>query len=191
VSVFRGIHATREGRYTVTVATSASRFTREEYMALPESYPAQLIEGFLVHDPSPVTGHQILVTRLLLAMARHVGEERVLVAPHDVFLDGENIYQPDLMVYEREVEFRPDGRTFERPVLVVEVLSRSTARYDLGVKSRRYLEWGVGEVWLVDPDDRTVEVRTREGSLLREVGDVAESTAVRGLRVDLARLFRT
>jgi Uma2 family endonuclease len=174
----------------VTVATSAPRFTRDEYMELPESYPAQLIEGFLVKDPSPVTGHQILVTGLILDIGAHVGPRRILAAPHDVFLDEENIYQPDVMVYEHDLEFRPDGRTFEKPRLVVEVLSPTTASFDLGVKCRRYLARGVREVWIVDPGARTVEMRTRQGSALRGVGDVAESVAVEGLRVDLARLFR-
>jgi Uma2 family endonuclease len=172
------------------VVMTPARFTRQDYERLPEGFPAQLVGGFLVKDPSPVLPHQILVSRLHLALAREAGEDRVLVAPFDLVLDDENIYQPDVMVFEHPIEFRPEAREVERPILVVEVLSPTTASCDLGVKSRRYLEWGVREVWLVDPDDRTVEVRTPQRSVKCGVGAVAESAAVEGLRVDLARLFR-
>ena len=42
------------------VVTETTRFDRADYMRLPEGFPAQLIGGFLVRDPSPVTGHQVL-----------------------------------------------------------------------------------------------------------------------------------
>ncbi len=170
---------------------SATPFTRRDYMLLPEGFPAQLIDGALIKDPSPVTGHQVLVRRLLFAFAELVDQERILAAPHDVFLGDLDVYQPDLMVYEREIAFRPDGRVREIPVLVVEVLSPATAAYDLGVKSRRYLEWGVHEVWLVDPGAGTVEIRGPGGITRTGPDGVARSAAVDGLVVDQARLFRS
>ncbi len=169
---------------------SATPFTRRDYMRLPEGFPAQLIEGVLVKDPSPVLPHQILVSRLHLALAGQVNQDRVLVAPLDLFLDDENIYQPDLMVFDQEVRLDLEVREAGRPALVVEVLSPLTAAYDCGVKSRRYLEWGVREVWLVDPGAGTIEIRS-PGDITRSGPDgVARSVALDGLVVDLARLFR-
>ena len=43
------------------------------------------------------------------------------------------------------------------PLLVVEVLSPSTARYDRLVKRHRYQRAGTREYWIVDPDARLVE----------------------------------
>ncbi len=170
---------------------TAVPFTRRDYMQLPEGFPAQLIEGSLIRDPAPTTPHQVLVRRIVFAFAKVVGEERILFSPVDLHLDDENIYQPDLLILQTEMGINPRQREVEMPVLVVEVLSPSTAAYDLGVKSRRYLEWGVHEVWLVDPDARTVEIRGPGGITRSGPDGVARSAAVDGLEVDLERLFRS
>ena len=49
-----------------------------------------------------------------------------------------------------------DGRHAPIPILVVEVLSRSTRERDLGVKRRFYMRAGVAEYWLVDREDVVV-----------------------------------
>jgi Uma2 family endonuclease len=41
---------------------------------------------------------------------------------------------------------------------VVEVVSPSTAGRDRGVKLDRYRVFGVGEYWIIDPEERTVEI---------------------------------
>ena len=57
------------------------------------------------------------------------------------------------------------------PDLVVEILSLSTKSYDRTVK-RSYLESGVGEVWVVDVDERLVEVLGRESEKPEQVSEV-------------------
>jgi Uma2 family endonuclease len=44
------------------------------------------------------------------------------------------------------------------PDLIIEVLSPSTARFDRLVKFNKYLEAGVKEYWIVDPDINTIQV---------------------------------
>jgi Uma2 family endonuclease len=44
------------------------------------------------------------------------------------------------------------------PDLVVEILSPATAQRDRVVKFRKYLEAGVREYWIVNPDEKTVQV---------------------------------
>ncbi|NSW84636.1 MAG: Uma2 family endonuclease, partial [Syntrophothermus sp.] len=44
------------------------------------------------------------------------------------------------------------------PDLVIEILSPSTAYYDLKKKARTYAAHGVKEYWIVDPEDKSVEV---------------------------------
>ena len=57
-----------------------------------------------------------------------------------------------------------------RACLVVEILSPSTAKRDVGRKREIYAESGVEEFWVVSPETRTVEIY-----LLREnpAGSVA------------------
>ena len=110
------------------MAMTATRFQVRDWYRLPEGYPAQLIEGQLIKDASPVPRHQRLVLRLILCFCRCVGEERVLPGPVGVVLDDENAYHPDLAVLARERPVPADARTVGIPALVVEVLSPSTAR---------------------------------------------------------------
>jgi Uma2 family endonuclease len=173
------------------VTTVPSKHTRADYMRLPEGYPAQLVDGCIVKEPSPTIWHQWIVRRLLFAFQRHVGEERILPSPLDLFLDDENIFQPDVLVFERPLRVRPEDREVEMPVLVAEVLSPSTAARDRGVKTDRYIASGVREVWLVDPREGTIEVVSAGGSRLAVAGEVARSDAVPGFAIEVDRLFKT
>jgi Uma2 family endonuclease len=81
------------------------------------------------------------------------------------------------------------------PDLVVEILSPSTARYDQGDKLLRYARSGVFEMWIIDPDDRHVEVYRfdREAPLEPErvlKGEVVLRTGLLpGFALPLGRLF--
>jgi Uma2 family endonuclease len=46
--------------------------------------------------------------------------------------------------------------------LTIEVLSPTTARYDRYTKRRLYQEVGIPVYWIVDPDEKLVEVWTPE-----------------------------
>jgi Uma2 family endonuclease len=77
------------------------------------------------------------------------------------------------------------------PDLVVEVLSPSTRANDLGVKREQYMRSGVKELWLADPDTRTV-TRVRLG-VSDEVLDrraVLHSELLDGFALDLTRVFQ-
>ena len=66
-------------------------FTRGEYELLPESYPAELIGGYLVKEPAPTFWHQEVLARLFLAFRGALPPGRVQFAPLDFFIDDENI----------------------------------------------------------------------------------------------------
>ena len=137
-------------------------FTRRDYAALPEGFPAQLLEGVLVKTPGPRPGHQAIASRIHVALARLVGPGRALFAPVDVAVDELNVYQPDLVVLASAV--LGTTRSVGIPRLVVEVLSPSTAAYDREVKTPHLLAAGVAEVWLVDPDALAIEVHDATGT---------------------------
>lgn len=142
------------------------RYTYEDYAKLPEGAPYQLIGGELVMTPSPVPYHQIILMKIGTSIANYVMPKNlglVLFAPIDVYLEEEETYQPDIIfisnkrmniVGEKKIEGAPD--------LVIEILSPSTAYYDLRKKYWKYEEYGVKEYWIVDPDGRSVEVYINE-----------------------------
>ncbi len=79
------------------------------------------------------------------------------------------------------------------PDVVVEILSPSTAYYDLIVKKEVYERVGVKEYWLLDPNRKTFEIykNTEEGfkltSQAREKGKVFSE--VLGLEIDLKDIY--
>jgi len=93
-------------------------------------------------------------------LAVHCRAHRVgaaFMAPGDIELDRFTLVQPDVFVLPLVDGRRP--RTAEEighPLLFIEVLSPSTARYDRVVKRGRYQRYGV-EYWIVDLDARLLE----------------------------------
>ena len=165
----------------------SSPFTRALYDRLPEDFPAQSVDGLLVHDPVPLRGHQALVADLLLAIAPLVGTRRVFVSPIDIPLDDLNVLQPDVAVWAEPPPL--DRRDADLPCVVFEVLSPSNRDLDRGVKAAKYLEAGVREVWLVDPDDETIEIRRRDERSVHAGRTTAKSEVVEGLSVVPLVLF--
>jgi len=79
-----------------------------------------------------------------------------------------------------------------QPILVIEVLSPSTARFDRQIKRRWFQRVGIAEYWIVDPDARQVE-RWRPDDVRPEVLDESiewhPTAASEPLRVDLVAMF--
>lgn len=136
-------------------------WTREMVLAMPDDGNRyELFDGELLVTPSPGPPHQIAVTVLWEALspfckAHRLG--RVMTSPADLQLGGEQLSQPDLFV----LPFLPDDRrswsAMPNPILVIEILSPQSARYDRIVKPRRFQRAGIPEYWVVDLDARAVE----------------------------------
>jgi len=139
-------------------AMTTTAYTRDQYDLLPVGFPAQLVEGHLVREPAPTFGHQRLALTIAGQLKRLVGPHRLAIAPVDVAVDEWNVYQPDVVVFREPVADDASGVDAGVPLLVVEILSPSTADRDRRVKRTRLLDIGVEEVWLVDSPSRTIEV---------------------------------
>ncbi len=164
-----------------------SLWTRSDYNRLPEGFPAQLIEGFLVKEPSPTFGHQNVVSRLLVRLAALVGPDRVVPAPMDVAIDDYNVYQPDLVVLEAPLPAdSPDAGT---PLIAIEVASPATALQDRAVKRKHLIVAGVREVWIVDPLRGAIERFDAEGSESVEGTETLASRVLDGFQLSPASLF--
>ena len=162
-------------------------FTRRDWDLLPEGFPAQLVAGWLVKEPAPNYRHQRIESRLHVLLVPLVGPDRALMSPADVVLDDKNVYQPDLVVLRN---LPPDGeRNVGIPLLAVEILSPSTARRDRNVKCARLLAAGTGEVWLVDPEAKTIEVHDAHGVRHASGSTPIDSRVLPGLSVNPSSLF--
>ena len=137
--------------------------TIEDYAALPEDRRAELIDGVFYDLDAPGLRHQDVVGELYYLLRRFVKEQggncRVYASPCDVQLDMDEytMVQPDVLVICDRAKLDPK-RCFGAPDLVIEVLSPSTKKKDMGLKCHKYMSAGVREYWLVDPGRRLVMV---------------------------------
>src|SRR5262245_30878342 len=166
---------------------SRALFTRADYDRLPEAFLAKLTHGWLVKEPSPLYHHQRLAARLHQDLVAVIGPDLAPMTPVDVLIDDHNVFQPDVVALP---EPGPDDDHYvPTPRLVVEFLSPSTRRRDRSIKTSKYLAVGVGEVWLVDTESRTVERHRRDGVAIAKGAEALESAEVAGFTVAPDRLF--
>lgn len=163
------------------------RFTLADYMALPEGMRVELIEGEFLKMAEPTVMHQRIVGRLLVALTRLLGMDRVLVGPVGVHIDDYNGFAPDLVVVPADALPDDADRHVGTPLVVVEVLSPSTRSRDRKIKAKHYFRKGVAELWLVDGEARSVEVRTAAGSTT--MADILVSAVLPEVRLPLREIF--
>lgn len=137
-----------------------ARWTRAQVLALPDDGKKyELIDGELIVTRTPRVRHQegvMELFRLLDPWVRAHGIGKCYCVPGDLEIEPGQVNEPDLFVV-------PPGPRHERwedfpvPLLVIEVVSPSTARYDRVLKRRFYQRAGVPEYWIVDLDARLAE----------------------------------
>lgn len=174
-------------------------FTYLDYEKLPEGSPYQLIGGELIKEPSPVPYHQILSCRIEFELLKFIEEKdlgQVLYAPVDVYFSETETYQPDIIFISKErINIIGEKKIEAAPDLVMEILSPSTAYYDLRHKMRVYEKSGVKEYWIIDPQEKSIEVYENESgqftifSKAQNKG-ILSSKLLEGFKVDLEKVFR-
>jgi len=174
------------------------RFTYEDYVLLPDDRRYEVIDGELYLTPAPTPYHQIVSRRIERLLEDHVDKAKlgiVIDAPCDVVLSQFDVLQPDIFfVSSGRLAVIGEKYISDAPDLVVEVLSPGTRKRDRFIKAKRYARFGVREMWIVDPDKKTVGVHVGAGDAFRREAlyagdDVVRSPLLPGLEVPLARVF--
>jgi Uma2 family endonuclease len=178
------------------MVTKTRRWTADNLDQLPnDGNRYEVVEGALFVTPAPSFAHQFVAGAIYRRLYRFVDEQHLgwaMFAPGDVHINIENQVQPDIFVVPRTAAGKPASwRDAPTPILVVEVLSDSTARRDLGPKRELYLRAGVAEYWIVDHESRAVRI-VRRGEADVEAKDRIEwrpAGASEPLIIDLPALF--
>ncbi|NLY90209.1 MAG: helix-turn-helix domain-containing protein [Firmicutes bacterium] len=176
-------------------------YTYEDYLQLPEEpgYRYEILDGFLVKEPSPSVRHQRVSRELLYQLKKFFDqfdpEGEIFNAPLDVTLSECNVVQPDLFFISgarREIirQDRIDGPCD----LVVEIMSPANRRKDRLRKMEIYRKAGIPHYWLLDPEEKTLEAFLLQGEnylLVFAGGPEDEFThpAFPGLNLDLEKVF--
>jgi Uma2 family endonuclease len=173
-------------------------FTYQDYLMIPDDQRYELIEGELIMTPSPAPYHQWLLKNIAFDLEKFIREKKtgkIFYAPCDVYLDNENVLQPDILyISKKRINIIGKKNIQGAPDLVIEILSESTAYRDMVKKKKLYARFGVKEYWLVDPGEKTVEIYLLENNsfiLAKRFGekDILESPLFSGLKIKLLRIF--
>lgn len=131
------------------------------FKGLPEGTFAQLIENNLIMSPAPSDKHQKILDKIYRRLGDFIERNRLgetRVAPYDVYLDDENVFQPDIIfIANANMHLINHEGLYGAPDLVIEILSPGTVKADKGGKKAVYERSGVKEYWMVDPETKSAE----------------------------------
>lgn len=176
--------------------TPAREWTADDVELLPDDGNRyEVVDGELFVTPAPSLRHQAVLDAFHARLRDFARKTRIgfaFFAPGDVPVDRRNLVQPDLFVLPPTNGKRPDDwKSARLPILVVEILSATTSRRDLGAKRDLYRRAGVAEYWIVDHAERSVQI-VRPGAadvLARDRVEWRPAGADRALVLDLPELF--
>lgn len=136
-------------------------YTSDDYYNLPDDQKYELIDGKLYVMEGPSFNHQTIVAYVYHQLWDHVkvngGKCLVRMLPQDIKVarDERTIVQPDLFILCDRNRITPQW-IWGPPDFVMEVLSKSTRKKDVTVKFAKYLESGVREYWVIDPQQEKI-----------------------------------
>jgi Uma2 family endonuclease len=139
-------------------------YTADMVRAMPDDGNRyEVVYGELLVTPAPRPWHQVLVQRLSFTLELYLRSNPVGVlftSPADISWGRDVLVQPDVFVVPPDEARALTWSRMRTLLLVAEVLSPSSSRGDRFGKRLRYREAGVPLYWVVDGDERSVEVWT-------------------------------
>lgn len=186
----------------MTVLTK--KMTYPEYSALEfdddDNFQYELINGELVKKSSPSVAHQRIIRRLVKIFEKYLDANpagELLFAPLDVVLDAFNAPQPDILFIRndrKQIIDEQEQVIMGAPDVVVEVISPGSIKRDRIEKKEVYEQFGIPEFWIVDPNNKAIEVyclhenRYKVFAFAAENGNV-QSSVLTGFELDVADIF--
>jgi Uma2 family endonuclease len=172
------------------LATQPKSWTYDDYSELRDDTRYEVIRGeLLTMAPAPDTFHQEWLANLFLLLNSHVKTNKlgkVLLAPVDVILDEQNIVQPDLVfVSAGHLNLIQRRGIFGVPDLVVEIVSPFSVHRDRHEKPQIYAEFGIKELWIVDPGNHGIELFALKSGVYQLLSTAVERGKVRSAVLDL------
>ncbi|MCR4291807.1 MAG: Uma2 family endonuclease [Candidatus Kuenenia sp.] len=180
------------------VILEKKKYTYEDYLKTSDDKRYELIDGELLMTPSPVTKHQRISGRIEFILRRFVIENNigdVFDAPYDVYLDNENVVQPDILFVSKDrLNIIGEKNIQGAPDLIIEIISESSAYRDMVLKKKLYARYGVKEYWIVIPEGKEIEVYFLKDSAYQLYAtysneSVLESPLRKDLKIELKEIF--
>lgn len=172
------------------------KMTAAQFFELSETNQIiELLNGDLIASPPPILDHQRLVGNTYILLRQLIPDGEVFIAPVGVYLDEDNVPEPDVVwVSANSRCLVTDKRLEGPPDLIVEVLSPGTERRDKKDKFELYQRFGVREYWIMHSQEEYVEVWRFENGVFVHQGvygpdESFVSAALGGKAVGLKGIF--
>jgi len=172
-------------------------YTYEQWLNLDIDGRSELIDGHIYMMADPTGRHQEVLSELNGQIWTFLRDKpcQVFFAPFSVrlFKYKNTAYEPDLVVI-CDPSIRRQRGCVGAPDMIVEVLSRSTAKMDKVKKYNDYLQAGIKEYWIVDPDKDFIDAyRLMDGRYVLRTyykDDIAPVQVLPGCEIDLSLVFQ-
>ena len=158
----------------------------------------------IIMSPAPNLTHSTIIRRLVMIFGSYIDENNIKAEVYgdntDVYFSKEEHYMPDVSIVCNPAIIANGKKILGAPDLLVEVLSESTMKNDLGKKKDVYEKYGVREYWIVDPWAKQIKVfHLIDGKFKLngkyQLSDVEENNKINvsifeGLVVELRKVFK-
>jgi len=148
----------------IMASAQLKTYTEEDYYTMPEDIRAELIDGQIYYMSAPGRIHQEILNSINNAIYNYIrskkGNCRVYPSPFAVKLFADNdkiIVEPDISVICDSSKLTERGCT-GAPDWIIEIVSPSTSSHDYVRKLNLYMNAGVREYWIVDPQKNSIYV---------------------------------
>ena len=180
--------------------TLAKLITAEEFAEMPgpeDGTQQELVRGVIISMPLPNARHGFCCATIARLIGNFVAVNKLgIVTCNDagvvVERNPDTVRGPDIAYWSFDRQKTVPKFYFEiSPDLAIEVMSPSNTRRQLRDKVREYLFNEGKMVWIVDPEDRCVEIyrNPEEGRILIESAILHGEDALPGFQCKVADLF--
>ena len=176
--------------------------TVDDLDAMPEDGNRyEVIEGELFVSRAPGLPHQIISVNIVYEFKKYLDQHAiglVIATPGLVFSEYSGVI-PDIVFFThgRGEEIISGERLVAAPDIVIEILSpgRENVSRDRVAKRQLYAKHGVNEYWIVDSENRAVEIyrltseKLEPATMLRDQDEIT-SPVLSGFTCPLASIFK-
>src|SRR6266705_4538560 len=161
-------------------------WTSHDLELLPDTERYDIVDGELYVSKQPHWQHQFACVRISMFLQLWSDQTQlgmVNYAPGVIFTDDNDVV-PDLVWISQEqleIALEADGKLHSAPELFIEVLSPGSenARRDREVKLKLYSRRGADEYWVINWQERRLEVHRRDEGILSLNNTMNETETLR------------
>lgn len=178
--------------------------TFSEYLQMDDDVIYEVMGGYIYNmAPSPSVKHQLIAGEIFTEFNNYLRKKTCkVISEIDVSLKGitdtkkmKEWVRPDLLVVCNPDKIK-ENHIAGAPDLIIEILSKSSAKIDKMIKFNRYQAAGVKEYWIVDPAYETVDIYILEKDFFVHRGVFTKEETVQvhifdELSLPLSNIFNT